>query len=319
MLAPITIFCYKRLDTLKQTVEALKINREAIESELYVFSDGYKSDNDKEKVNEVRNYLKTIDGFKNITIYEAPENKGLAKSITDGVTEIVNKHDKIIIIEDDVKVSPHFLSIMNRALDMYKDDNIVSCISGFSYPIDIKETTYFVRGAECAVWATWKRAWDVYEENGEILLTKLKTQKLEYDFDFEGAFPYIQMLKDQIAGKIDSWAIKWYASCFLNNMLCLYFKNSLNINIGFENEDATHCKGTCNWYNKGYCSENIYFKKIDTKENLQARQLFIKFFQKISSNTKGNFFLKKEKIGNKRKIKILGFIKFSYKKGTKNK
>ena len=314
MLAPIAIFCYKRLDTLMQTIDALKKNEEAIYSELFIFSDGYKSEKDKEKVNEVRNYIKTIDGFKSIKLFEAPKNKGLAKSIIDGVTEIVNKYDKIIVIEDDVKVSPHFLSIMNRALDMYRDDNIVSCISGFSYPIDIKETTYFVRGAECAAWATWKRAWDIFEENGEILLTKLRTQKLEYDFDFDGTFPYIQMLEDQIAGKNDSWAIRWYASCFLNNMLCLYFKNSLNINIGFGNEDATHCHGACNWYNKGYSAENIDFNRIDTMENLHARQLFIDFFNKISYTKKGNFFFTKEKQGNKRKITILGFIKFSYKK-----
>ena len=233
MNAPIALFCYKRKEHTEKAINALKKNMLAINSILYVYSDGYKNDDDKEAVENVRSYIKTINGFEKVEIIESPHNKGLARSIIDGVTDIVNKYGKIIVIEDDVLVNPHFLEIINKALNMYEFDKEVSCISGFSYPININEQSYFVRGAECAVWATWKRAWDIFESDGQKLLDEIQQKNYEFDFDFNGSYPYTQMLKDQIDGKNDSWAIRWLASCYLKNMLCLYFKNSLNINIGF--------------------------------------------------------------------------------------
>lgn len=318
MFAPIVLFCYKRCDVLKKAIEALLKNSLSSESELYIFSDGYKNEKDKQAVEEVRKYLRSITGFKNITIIEAQKNKGLARSVIDGVTEIINKYGKIIVIEDDVLVNPYFLEIVNKALDMYENEEKVSCISGFSYPIDINEQSYFVKGAECAVWATWKRAWDVFEEDGQKLLNEIKNRKLQTDFNFNNTYPYVNMLENQIIGKVDSWAIRWYASCYLKNMLCLYFKNSLNINLGFGNSEATNCSGECDWYNKGYSDQNINLEKIKIQESRTARKLFIKFFKKTFSYKKGMFLFSKEKIGNKKIITILGFIKFSYNKKRKS-
>src|SRR5688572_7223408 len=119
MLAPVALFVYNRPWHTRQTVKALQNNFLADETELFIFSDGPKNDDSKAAVQEVRDYLKTIEQFKNITIIEQEKNLGLANSIISGVTEIVNKYGKIIVIEDDLISSRYFLKYMNDALDKY--------------------------------------------------------------------------------------------------------------------------------------------------------------------------------------------------------
>lgn len=112
-LAPITLFVYNRPDHTNKTIEALKKNKFAKESELFIFSDGPKKQEDASKVKEVRKYLKTIDGFNDVFIKESEKNKGLANSIISGVTEVINKYRKVIVLEDDLITSPVFLEYMN--------------------------------------------------------------------------------------------------------------------------------------------------------------------------------------------------------------
>ena len=169
MLAPIALFCYRRLDVLTQTVEALKNNILAKDSELIIFSDGYKNEDDKVGVENVREYLKTIDGFKSVKISEALQNKGLANSIIEGVTNVVDEYGKIIVVEDDILTSPYFLNYMNDALEMYENDDNVASISGYTYPIKTNEQSFFIKGANCWGWATWKRSWDLFNPNGKEL------------------------------------------------------------------------------------------------------------------------------------------------------
>ncbi len=149
-LAPIVLFTYNRPWHTQQTVEALQKNKLASESELFIYSDCWKDDISKEKVCEVRNYLKTITGFKSIKIIEQIKNKGLANSIIDGVTEIVNQYGTIIVLEDDLITGQYFLSYMNNALSKYKNDNKIHSISGFNYnksylkiPKKFNDTVFF--------------------------------------------------------------------------------------------------------------------------------------------------------------------------------
>ena len=280
--APIALFVYNRLDVLKQTVEALKHNTFAGDSELFIFADGPKTPDDK-KVLAVRDYIKTISGFKKIRIIESEVNKGLANSVISGVTKIVNEYGKIIVLEDDIETAPHFLKFMNDALVMYDNEESVACITGYTYPIKGKlPQTFFLKGADCWSWATWKRAWDVFEENGQKLLYELQVKNLEKEFNFNNSYPYIQMLKDQIANKNSSWAIRWYASAFLKNKLCLYPGKSIVKNIGFI-EDATHCSVD---YNSSFSTdvnvEPINLEKIEMVENLKIKKIFEKFLRRIS-------------------------------------
>jgi hypothetical protein len=285
-LAPIVLFTYDRLWHTKQTVEALQNNLYAEESNLFIFSDGPKTDKDEPKVKEVREYLKAIKGFKNIEIIERDKNWGLANNIIDAVTKIVNEYGRIIVLEDDIITSPYFLKYMNEALEMYESEEKVASIHGYVYPLPYPEKlpeTFFIRGADCWGWATWKRAWKYFESDGCKLLMKLK-ERNELDlFDFNGTYLYSKMLRDQVKGKNDSWAIRWYASAFLNDMLTLYPKKSLVKNIGLDNS-GTHCE-----LSKAFdvdIIEHINLYKIPIEENKEARRQFEIYF---SNNSRFSF------------------------------
>ncbi len=134
-LSPIVLFTYKRLGTLKKTIAALSVNSLAASSDLIVYSDGSKSSNDDVIIAEIRGYLKTITGFKTITIHESPTNKGLANSIIGGVTDVIEQYGKVIVLEDDLIVSQNFLAFMNEALDFYEQNNEVFSVSGYGLKV----------------------------------------------------------------------------------------------------------------------------------------------------------------------------------------
>lgn len=159
-LAPIALFVYNRPMHTRQTVEALLANELAAESDLIIFADGAKSGKDADAVQEVREYIHSISGFKSIKINEQDTNQGLANSVIAGVTEVVNESGRIIVLEDDMVTSPYFLNYMNDSLEMYKDEDKVISIHGYMYPVKEKlPETFFLQGADCWGWATWKRGY----------------------------------------------------------------------------------------------------------------------------------------------------------------
>jgi len=242
--APIALFTYNRLRHTRRTIESLQHNTLAGESELVIFSDGPKSETYEGKVGSVREYLRTITGFKKVTVIEHDRNQGLAGSIITGVTKIVNCFGKIIVLEDDMVTSPFFLRYMNDALEFYQEEERVISIHGYLYPLEASlPETFFLRGADCWGWATWKRGWDLFEPDGSKLLWELKTRHLESSFDMNGAYPYTSMLRKQTKGLVDSWAIRWHVSAFLAEKLTLYPGRSLIANIGLDASGA-HCSPT---------------------------------------------------------------------------
>src|SRR5574341_550215 len=162
-IAPISLFVYNRLRHTQQTVEALQKNELANVSHLFVFSDGPKSETDKEKVLKVREYIKTVTGFKSVTLIEREQNLGLGNSIITGVTEIVNRYGKIIVLEDDLVTSLYFLKFMNEALAFYTDDPRIYTITGYSFPIkfpkDYHYPVYLSYRHSSWGWGTWKENW----------------------------------------------------------------------------------------------------------------------------------------------------------------
>jgi hypothetical protein len=275
--APIALFVYKRPNHLKLTIEALIKNYLIEESELFIFSDGPKSDKDEIQVNEVRKFIKELKGFKKIFLIERETNFGLSKSIISGVTELVDRYGKIIVLEDDLVTSPFFLKYMNDALTYYNNIDEVISIHGYMYPLNaILPETFFLRGADCWGWGTWKRAWNLFEPDGKKLLRELEEQNLLSKFDWEGALTNVRMLKNFIKGKNDSWAIRWHASAFLNNKLTLYPGKSLINNIGADGL-GTNVRKT-NIYNTTLTSEQIEIKSIPLEENLYVRELLKIYF-----------------------------------------
>lgn len=264
--APIVLFVYNRLWHTQQTIEALLKNEHAAESDLIIFSDAPKNEDTEHQVREVRSFIRQVNGFKQVEIVERENNWGLAKSIINGVTDIIGQYGRIIVLEDDIYTSPFFLKYMNDALDYYENDDKVVCIHGWMWPEDREYSPFFLRGTDCWGWATWKKGWDLFEEDGKTLLEKLREKKLCREFDLNGAYGYTQMLKDQIKGKNNSWAVRWHASAFIQDKLCLHPGVSLVKNIG-NDASGTHCEDTDS-YSTELCNKPIDVVVSPVKENI---------------------------------------------------
>jgi hypothetical protein len=294
-ISPLILFVYNRLDHARSTVDSLLMNPEAKETELYVYSDYARSVQDQQKVSDVRAFLKNISGFKSINIIEREINWGLAKSVIAGVSDILAIHDRVIVLEDDLVVSPNFLSYMNKALNKYEKNKNVISIHGYVYPIKNElPKNFFLKGADCWGWATWKRGWDEFESDGAKLLKSLEDKNLSYSFDFDGSYPYTQMLRDQVAGKNQSWAVRWYASAYLKNRLTLYPGKSLVKNIGLDGS-GTHCDSSLDFDVK-LSSTIIDFENILVEESLLGREAFITFFKSLKPNLFKRIIRKMKKI-----------------------
>lgn len=279
-LAPICLFVYNRPLHTEKTINTLKNNILASDSDLYIFSDGPRNDNTSNSVNEVRSYIATITGFKSVNIILRETNFGLARNIIAGVSEVIKIHGKIIVLEDDILTHPKFLNFMNDALDLYKNDENVASIHGYVFPIKELPETFFVRGADCWGWATWARAWSVFEPNGVKLLDEIKLKKVEREINYNNSMNYIGMLKNQIAGKNDSWAIRWHISAFLKNMLTLYPGKSFVTNIGIDSS-GQHC-ATSDVFDPILCDNYYGLRKTQIVENKNAVKLFEDYFRKTN-------------------------------------
>jgi len=256
--APIVVFTYNRPEHTQRTLNALLINPLANESDIIIYSDSARTANHKKAVDEVRSYLSELTGFRSIKVIHRDKNFGLAESIIQGVTEVLQQSEKVIVLEDDMVVSPYFLEYMNEALEQFVDDDRVISVHGYVYPVDIElPEAFFLTGADCWGWATWRRGWALFNSEGQYLLDELVRRHLIQEFDYNGAYPFLNMLKEQIKGENDSWAIRWYASAFLTNKLTLYPGRSLVNNIGNDGS-GTHCGD----------SDSMDAKLSETKINL---------------------------------------------------
>ena len=212
----------------------------ANQSDLFVFCDGPKNEaNSKthEAIKQVRALVKSKSWCKTVTVYESESNKGLANSIVEGVTQIVNQFGKIIVLEDDIVTARGFLRYMNEALDLYEhEDNVMHIGSYLPYTNSYKKLpeTFLSRFMSCWGWATWKSSWQRANFDTRELYEQLNNPKVRYDFNLEGVLNFHEQLENNINGSINTWAIKWFTSIFLCNGLCLYPSHSLTKNIGFD-------------------------------------------------------------------------------------
>lgn len=275
--APIALFTYNRADHTQRAVESLLKNAEAKFSDLFIFSDGPKTPEKKAGVEENRKYIHTISGFKSISIIEREKNWGLANSLIAGITEVINKYGKVIVVEDDLILSPYFLQFMNEGLEKYKDDDRVGTITGFVPPIKDKlPETFFLKYFQCWGWATWKRAWDLLETDARPLLKGLRFKKTK--FDVGGGVGNYGNLYCQKVGLVDSWYLRYYASLFLKDKLSLYPGRSMVTNDGLDGT-GTHCGVDLV---KAFLSDNshtpIILRNIDVKEDVQSYEVFKSYF-----------------------------------------
>ena len=281
--APILLFVYNRPEHTRRCIESLTRNALAADSTLYIYADGAKDTTQQSAVDEVRSYLRTISGFKTVNLIERKENWGLARNIIDGVTTQVNRYGKVIVLEDDLVVAPYFLQFMNDALETYKDEPKVGHIQACDFTQDPSlPETFLIKWTGSWGWATWERAWKHFNPDGKALLEELEQRKLTYTFDFNGKYGFTRMLRRQIEGKNNSWAIRWNASLFLKDILSLNVGRSLVQNEGFDGS-GTNCGGG------GLYASNLHLAPLPVQkispieENKAARQAFVRYYARTNS------------------------------------
>ena len=234
-LAPIALFVYNRPDHTRRTISYLQQNLLADESRLYIFCDAAKTDADKPKVEQVRQLVKDVSGFKSVKVILRNHNLGLAESIISGVTQLVYEYGKVIVFEDDLLSSPYTLQYFNDALTKYANQEQVMHIGAYMYNLHDKKLpeTFFYRAATSWGWATWARAWKNFEPDVDKLIAQFDNLKIAR-FSIEGKMNFWKQIEQFKAGKNNSWAIRWYASIFLKNGLTLNPSQSLIQNIGHD-------------------------------------------------------------------------------------
>ena len=280
MLAPICLFTYNRPAETKLTIQALQENLLAPLSELIIFSDGPKNQMAISRVTEVRRYLKTVKGFKSITIIESSVNKGLANSIIEGVSEIIEKHEKVIVLEDDLIASCNFLDFMNQSLDFYNENKEIKSVNGYSLSIKRNvNSVYFQTRPFPWGWATWKDRWNTEIFNKEEIRKTINSDSsILKGFKKTCGDDISRMLLNSITNKNDSWYVRWTFDHFRNNKFSAFPKYSFIQNIG-HTSDGTHCKGI-NSYETKLIDEKITeftFSEFTLPGKKQKKE-FLKYF-----------------------------------------
>jgi hypothetical protein len=289
-LAPIALFTYNRLWHTQQTVEALQKNKLASESELFIYSDDAKNDDARVSVDEVRKYIDNINGFKKVTVIKREKNWGLADSIIDGVTKIVNEYGKIIVLEDDLITSPYFLKFMNEALEFYKDEKKVWHISGWNYPIETSglNNVFLWRLMNCWGWATWANRWEYYEKDVYKTMQEFSKDDIKR-FNLDGVEDFFGQVTANYEKKINTWAIFWYVTIFKKNGLCLNPTQTFVENIG-NDASGTNCGKT-----------DIFTSRLSSLNNIQFLSSIIE--NKISITNLKKFYKQNKKTIFKRIMK----------------
>lgn len=281
--APILLFVYNRLEHTQRCVNSLLANDLSASSDLFIYADGARDEAAASGVNHVREYIQTIKGFKSVTIVQRDENWGLARNVIDGVTTVVNSRGRVIVVEDDLVLAPYFLQFMNDALETYKDEPRVGHIQACDFTGDTSlPDTFLIKFTGSWGWATWQRAWQLFNPDGAALLRQLEQKGMTRRFDFNGKYGFTRMLRHQIAGKNNSWAIRWNASLFLADILSLNVGRSLVSNEGFDGS-GTNC-GSGDLYSSDLWLQPLPVNKISPiEENEAARKAFERYYGRTNS------------------------------------
>jgi hypothetical protein len=242
-LAPIVLFTYSRPVHAARLLDSLAANAEAGKSRLYIYCDGPKQDASAEtlqKIKETREIARNEKRFKEVFVIEQEKNKGLADSIIDGVTEVINQYERVIVLEDDLILSPYLLFYMNDSLKRYEHNNRVGQIGACNFFACGKQfpSSFFIPIPDCLGWGTWKNRWACFNKNAQQLFREIEDKKLLHKFNAYGSYDMSKLLRKQITGDVSSWAILWTAVCIVNNWLTLYPNPALTNHIA--SVESTH-------------------------------------------------------------------------------
>lgn len=284
MTAPVAMFVYNRVDNTQKTIEHLLRNTLAKDTELFVFSDGGKDNESWKAVNEVRDYLRKVKtetgqthALKSMTIIERPENFYLERNITEGIAQVFENYDRIIVLEDDICTSPYYLQYMNDAFEIYKDEPKVMHVAGFTnldiYPTSKKcspRPFYFTPHPSGWGWGTWRDRWQehfVHFKSREEALEGMSADDIDA-IQYGGLFPCLKSLDKQPI----PWDICWEIAIYKAGGLCLTPGHTLVRNIGLKN--GTHFKAfdilQRYEFDREPLNEHVKLYKVDNPEKDEA-------------------------------------------------
>jgi hypothetical protein len=234
-LAPVVLFVFARPDHTQRTIEALAANELAEQSNLIIYADAARNEGDIIRVQQVRALVHAVSGFRSVTVIERETNYGLARNIIEGVTEVCNHYGRVIVLEDDIVTNPLFLPFMNTALNRYANEPQVWHISGWNYPIDPDGLgdAFLWRVMNCWGWATWADRWAFFQKNPQRMIESWDKEKIKR-FNLDGAYNFWGQVTANQKGKLNTWAIFWYATIFEKHGLCLNPAQSFVHNIGHD-------------------------------------------------------------------------------------
>lgn len=268
--APVALFAFARPGHLRRTLETLAQNEGARVTQLYIFLDGVPENASparRKQIKEVRAVAEERPWTQSVEIIRRDRNLGLADSIRGGVGQVVQAHGRVIVLEDDLVTMPGFLRFMNQALDLYADEDAVHQISGFMPPTPRgTPPTGFLRVSTSWGWATWERAWHHFNNDAESLLHAVERKGREA-FDLDGHAFYFEELAKNARGELKTWHVRWYASLFLRDGLCLFPRRSLVKNTGFDDSGANCDRLSNQIYRKIPTSPRIDASPVPLREN----------------------------------------------------
>lgn len=280
VLAPVVLFVYNRVEHVSRVVEALKKNVLSERTELIIYSDAPKANTDRIGVEKVREYIERIEGFSKTTVICREENYGLTKNIVSGVSDVLDKFKRVIVLEDDIETGKYFLQYMNMALEKYEDYKFVYEISAFIEPIDSEglADSFFVRRADCWGWATWQSKWNVYERNPKKLIKSFSRKEIR-DFNLDGTSYEWEQVIYNLTGRINSWAVFWNASIYKKKGVTLLPKHSLVNNIGCDGSGTNYNTVETTAIFNDINFEVKYFPDV-SDEDTEARKRIVKYLKK---------------------------------------
>ena len=288
------LFTYNRPWHTERVIKALAKNT-VLPEQLFIFHDGLKKEEHRTEWLLVKELILRVD-FCSVNVIESKENKGLAKSIVEGINYVFEKYDAVIVLEDDCIPAVGFMAFMQDAFYKYQNSQRVYCISGYSWPMDLKKDefdAYFTGRISSWGWGTWKDRWQQYEMDNCILDNVMSNVAGSRNLATWGKDLDV-MFRDRLKGKNDSWAVYFALLVIKNDGLCLAPYDALIQNIGFDGS-GVHCD-TNPKYEIQLSHENkdhfVLPNKLEIRENV--KQAFCKLYGSSLVNQK--YFVNKENV-----------------------
>lgn len=254
---PVAVFVFARPNQTAKLLETLKVSEGADRIHLFVFADGPRNAADTDKTDATLQVVQAAMAdhpFRNVTVTAAKSNRGLANSVIAGVTQILDHYSSVIVLEDDLTISRVAIAYLAAALEQYENDPRVFSVTAYNYPEKVihaanlphKDENFFLHRPCSWAWGTWRQPWQDTQWDGEIYDTFLKDATLQENFKQACGYDVTRMLRKQLSGKIDSWAIRFTYSCFLKDGLVSYPARSFVSNTGSRG-DGTHKGNNSKW------------------------------------------------------------------------